>query len=99
MDTHKEHLNRQEIDLLKRLREIVYNGKIELWDDDYCKDLEATFGDGKKWQVEKSDRDSKNYPWIATSGAICSDYKTKKQAIKGCKEINEDDSKQFKVMR
>ena len=44
----------------------------------------------KEWYAVKKKKGdfAINYPWKATNGAVCSDHKTKKEAVQACREEN-----------
>ncbi len=48
-----------------------------------------------KWKAVKKKKDDflPSHPWKATNGYVCSDHKTKKEAMKSAKEENERDGK------
>lgn len=85
-----------EKDMLHRLAEITYNGKIELWNKEDIDAWGRAFGNCDKWQVESGDL--KSFPWKATTMAVCSDFKTKEEAQDFAKWQNEEESKKFKLM-
>jgi len=96
VENHPDTFNKDELEVFRRLQSITYDGKFELYNEDDIKSYKKTFGNCDKWQVEKGD--FKSCPFKATTLAVCSDYKTKKEALKSCKENNKRDSKGYKAM-